>query len=146
MSQTLGQAAQAIVEQAFNGSQTKPSSTLDNEHKRAFAQTFKRWAILFRRKDGNEDDDRWMMAEYYQSLNFLTAEGFDALTDELKRECTFFPSIRECLLITNPGKYNYQARFGGDPAYMPKLFRSTPADLPQALAAPRAALGYGGDE
>lgn len=119
----------------------KPSPPWEAEHKKAFAQMFKRWSILFRRKDGDENDDRWLMAEYYQSLSFLTADGFNALTDELKGQCTFFPTIRECLAIVRPGFYNYKARFGGDPKYMKHLFRENPPALP----APRAALTYDGD-
>jgi hypothetical protein len=42
------------------------------------------------------------MAEYYQSLSHLSAEGFEALTQLLKENCTFFPTIRECLDLMKP--------------------------------------------
>lgn len=122
-----------------------PSTSCEAEHKRAFLRTFRRWAILFKGKDMAVEDEKWLIAEYYRALSFLTEGGFSALTEELAAKHTFFPSIAECLAIANPGRNNYKARFGGDPKYMPSLFRAAPSAQP-ALSAPRAALTYGGDE
>lgn len=74
---------------------------------------FRRWEALFKRSDrGDVQAEKWLIADYYKSLGFLSQEGLEALTDELKARCTFFPTIRECLEITSPGKYDY-----GNPFY-----------------------------
>ena len=57
---------------------------------------------MFKRADsGSIEQDKWLIAEYFKSLGHLSPEGLDALTDQLKRRCTFFPTIRECLDIIN---------------------------------------------
>lgn len=92
---------------------TQESQTSDeNAHKRAFLETFRRWAILFKRADsGDITADMWLVAEYYKSLRHLNADGFEHLTEELKRRCTFFPSVKECLEVINPSKYSYESPF-----------------------------------
>lgn len=107
----------------------------ENAHKRQFLQVFRRWEALFKRSDrGDIQAEKWLIADYYKSLAFLSADGLEVLTDELKRRCTFFPTIRECLEITQPGAYDY-----GNPFY--KL-RHVRAGDPQLLAhaKPAAAL------
>lgn len=53
--------------------------------------------------------EKWLIAEYYDSLKHLSPEGFTALTRILKEECTFFPTIRECLERTRPkGPFDFQ--------------------------------------
>ena len=86
-------------------------------HKRRFLETFRRWETMFKRRDdGDVVAAKWLIAEYYKSLGHLSPEGFDALTDCLKEQCTFFPTIRECLDITRPPKYSYTSPFYGAPA------------------------------
>lgn len=64
---------------------------------------FRRWEIIFKRKDaGNVEAEKWLIAEYYDSLKHLSVEGFAELTRILKAECVFFPSIKECLERTRP--------------------------------------------
>ena len=46
--------------------------------------------------------ERWLIAEYYDSLGYLSVEGMDTLTKLLKENCTFFPTIRECLDVMRP--------------------------------------------
>jgi len=79
------------------------------EHKLAFLKTFRRWEVLFKRKDsGDMQAARWLIAEYYDSLGFLSLEGFEALTKMLKERCVFFPTISECLAIMKPkDRYDY---------------------------------------
>jgi hypothetical protein len=90
---------------------------LELAHKRRFLETFRRWEMLFKRKDtGDVAAEKWLIAEYYKSLGHLSPAGFDALTDCLKEQCTFFPTIRECLDITRPPKYTYASPFYGAPA------------------------------
>lgn len=73
------------------------------EHKRAFLETFRRWEVLFKRKDtGDTQADKWLIAEYYDSLGHLSPEGFNVLTRLLKENCVFFPSIKECLDLMRP--------------------------------------------
>lgn len=75
----------------------------ENAHKRHFLQTFRRWEALFKRADrGDVQAEKWLIADYYKSLGFLSPAGLEALTDVLKERCTFFPTIRECLEITRP--------------------------------------------
>lgn len=97
----------------------------ENARKRIFLQTFRRWEALFKRADrGDVQAEKWLIADYYKSLGFLSAEGLEALTDELKKQCTFFPSIKECLEITNPKRFDYASPFyalrhlGGDAAML----------------------------
>lgn len=77
--------------------------------------------------------DKWLIAEYYDSLKHLSADGFDALTRALKEQCIFFPSIKECLDLTRPrGRYDW-----GHPFAHRELFRTSgpayalPAPPPQ---------------
>lgn len=92
------------------------------EHKRAFLETFRRWEILFKRKDGDEPAAKWLVAEYYDSLGHLSADGFCALTKILKEECTFFPSIKECLDRTRPtSKWDFSTNcLRGDQYFLPR--------------------------
>lgn len=84
---------------------------MDLEHKKHFAQTFKRWAVLFKRKDGDVESDKWLMAEYYDSLRHLSPAGFDMLTKALKEVSIFFPTIAECLEVTRPKRGDYGSPF-----------------------------------
>lgn len=88
---------------------TKASETLaaENARKRVFLKTFRRWEMLFRRRDGDIDSDRWLIAEYYRALGHLPEYWLDKLTDALIRQCTFFPSIAECLKLMECGRYDY---------------------------------------
>lgn len=86
------------------------------EHKRAFLQMFRRWEILFKRKDSDEPAAKWLVAEYYKSLGQLSPAGFEALTECLKERCTFFPTIRECIELIRPPKYSYASPFYSAPA------------------------------
>ena len=73
------------------------------DHKRAFLETFRRWEVLFKRKDaGDMQAEKWLIAEYYDSLGHLSLEGMNVLTRMLKENCTFFPTIRECLELMRP--------------------------------------------
>ena len=83
------------------------------DHKRHFLETFRRWSILFKRKDGDVQSDKWLVAEYYDSLRHLSEQGMDALTGRLKETCIFFPSIKECLDLTRAGQYDYGNPFRG---------------------------------
>lgn len=76
------------------------------EHRLAFVETFRRWGLIFGRRDRNEDDDEWLVAEYYSSLSHLSVEGFRELTQALKRTVTWFPTIMECLSIIEHDSYN----------------------------------------
>lgn len=99
---------------ALQGQLTKGSTSLADEiaHKRHFLQTFRRWESLFKRADkGDLQAEKWLIADYYKSLGHLSPEGLDALTDELKERCTFFPTIRECLEIMKPKQFDYGNRF-----------------------------------
>lgn len=95
----------------------------ENARKRHFLQTFRRWEALFKRADrGDVQAEKWLIADYYKSLGHLSPEGLEALTDVLKAQCTFFPTIKECLEITHPKQFDYGNPFyrlrhiqGGDP-------------------------------
>ena len=78
-------------------------------HKRAFLDEFERWTRLFKQKDGGDvQAAKWLIAEYYQSLGHLSEAGLEALTELLKANCTFFPTIRECLDLMRPkDRYDY---------------------------------------
>lgn len=105
--QTFGQAATAALtaaaasqEQSTKGSNTSTGSKAELERRRYFLTMFRRWEALFKRADrGDEMADKWLIAEYYKSLGHLSTSGLEALTEQLKRRCTFFPTIRECLAI-----------------------------------------------
>lgn len=113
MADQFGQLAQQITAAAASAQSTKPSNT--SAHKRAFVMHYRRWATMFRGKDtGDAESERWLMAEYYQSLSHLSEEGFEALTRLLKENCTFFPTIRECLDIMRPkDRYDWGHPFLG---------------------------------
>jgi hypothetical protein len=93
---------------------TKASTSLDKEiaHKRHFLTVFRRWEALFKRADrGDIQADKWFIAEYYKSLGHLSQNGLEALTEELKERCTFFPTIKECLAIIRPSRFDYANPF-----------------------------------
>ncbi len=97
--------------------------------------------MLFKRKDGDVQSDKWLIAEYYKSLNHLTPEGFDKLTDILKETCIFFPTIRECLeAVTCKDRYDWDHPFRGNPT---TLVRRAPP--PMRIAAPAKQIGYDDD-
>lgn len=92
----------------------KDSISLAEEiaRKRCFLEVFRRWEILFKRADrGDVQAEKWLIADYFKSLGHLSPEGLEALTDELKARCTFFPTIKECLEIINPSRYSYESPF-----------------------------------
>jgi hypothetical protein len=111
LAQVLPTAVAALQEQL-----TKDSATLaeENQRKRQFLQVFRRWEALFKRADrGDVEAEKWLIADYFKSLGHLSAEGLEALTDELKARCTFFPTIKECLEIMNPPRFDYANKFYG---------------------------------
>ena len=115
---------------------TRASNGSDDAHKRHFLQTFRRWSILFKRKENNVDDDKWLTAEYYDALRHLSEAGLDELTKILRESCTFFPTIKECLDATRYGPYDW-----GHPFRAAGLLR---ASVPR-LAAPQRQIGYDDD-
>lgn len=119
------------AEAALQEQLTRDSTSLDEENarKRYFLHVFRRWEALFKRADrGDIQAEKWLIADYFKSLGHLSAEGLEALTDELKKTCIFFPTIKECLEITNPGRYDF-----GNPFYR---MRHLNAGDPKMLAAP----------
>lgn len=97
--------------------------------KKHFLQVFRRWEALFKRADrGDVQAEKWLIADYFKSLGHLSAEGLEALTEELKARCVFFPTIKECLEITRPGRYDF-----GNPFYR---LRHLNAGDPKMLASP----------
>jgi len=113
MATDIGTVAQTAVA-ALQEQSTKGSISLEVEiaHKRHFLQTFRRWEALFKRADrGDIQAEKWLIADYYKSLCHLSPGGLEALTDELKERCTFFPTIRECLEVTRPKQFDYANRF-----------------------------------
>lgn len=119
MATQLAAAARQSLE-AISQGQSQRDLISSAEHKRKFLETFQRWDILFKRKDGRSvEAEKWLIAEYYASLKFLSAEGFDVLTDSLKETCIFFPTIKECLDLTKPAdKYDWGHPFRGRPAHL----------------------------
>jgi hypothetical protein len=106
----IGKLVGAVIAGAASPEQsTKALNFSEAAHKRAFLETFRRWEIIFKRKDGgNVEAEKWLIAEYYDSLKHLSVEGFAELTRILRDECTFFPSIKECLERTRPkDKWDY---------------------------------------
>lgn len=113
MGTAIGQAMQTAVA-ALQKQSTKDSTSLANENarKRHFLQTFRRWEALFKRADrGDVQAEKWLIADYFKSLGHLSPEGLERLTDELKARCTFFPTIKECLEITHPARFEYGSPF-----------------------------------
>ena len=97
--------------------------------KKHFLQIFRRWEALFKRADkGDIQAEKWLIADYFKSLGHLSEVGLEALTDELKKRCIFFPTIKECLDIIKPARFDY-----GNPFY--KLVHLREGD-PKMLAAP----------
>ncbi len=89
-------------------------------HKRHFLQTFRRWEALFKRADrGDIQAEKWLIADYFKSLGHLSPDGLEALTDVLKEQCTFFPTIRECLEVLKPKVGDY-----GSPFYRMRHFEN----------------------
>lgn len=123
----------ALTAAAASPEQSTKDSTGSAVHKRKFLETFRRWEILFKRKDGGDiQAEKWLIAEYYDSLKHLSVDGFDMLTKRLKETCVFFPTIKECMEATRPnGPYDWSHPFLNKPA----LF------LPRE---PRMALGHSG--
>ena len=111
LAQVLPTAVAALQEQL-----TKDSVSLAEEiqRKKHFLQVFRRWEALFKRADrGDVEAEKWLIADYFKSLGHLSPEGLEALTDELKARCTFFPTIKECLEIMNPPRFEYSSKFYG---------------------------------
>jgi len=128
-------AAQPSTEQS-----TKDSRASEGERKRHFLTIMKRWGSVFKRADSADiEKEMWLIAEYFKALGHLSPAGLEALTEQLLRKCTFFPSIRECLEIVNVPQLSGQ---WGNP------FINRPAalyhDQRAALAAPRP-VGMIGD-
>lgn len=113
------------------------SNGSDLAHKRAFLEMFRRWEALFKRKDtGDAQADKWMIAEYYDSLGHLSSAGLTTLTRMLKEQCTFFPTVKECLDLIRPkDRYDWGHPFLNKPAH---LFIAPPTR--QAIAADRIAM------
>ncbi|MBF5091929.1 hypothetical protein F1640_18410 [Novosphingobium sp. NBM11] len=130
----------AAAEQAGKAPSTEQSTTdlqaLEREHRRAFLETFRRWAALFKRRDsGDVEAEKWLMAEYYDSLRHLSPEGLNTLTRLLKENCVFFPSIKECLDLMRPkDRYDFGHPFLG---HKPHLYLAKPDR--KALAMDRVA-------
>lgn len=134
MATTLHDAAtQVLTTAATSPEPSTKASNISVEHKRKFLETFRRWEILFKRKDGaSVQAEKWLIAEYYDSLKHLSPEGFDTLTRMLKANCTFFPTIAECLAVMKPASaYDWGHPFRGRPA---RLFQPETERL--ALEAP----------
>lgn len=115
---TIGEAAGRALTGAVtsSGQSMKDSLTSDAERKRHFLTVFNRWTVLFKRVDNASlDAEKWLIAEYFKSIGHLSPRGLEALTEELKRRCTFFPTIREILEIIEPPRYAY-----GNPFYAAK--------------------------
>ncbi len=111
LAQVIPTAVAALQEQS-----TKDSDSLADEiqRKKHFLQVFRRWEALFKRADrGDVEAEKWLIADYFKSLGHLSPEGLEALTDELKARCTFFPTIKECLEIMNPPRFQYSSKFYG---------------------------------
>lgn len=106
---TFGEAmGTALTNAVASQEQSTQDLQASNEHKRAFLETFRRWDRLFRRKDGDPESDKWLIAEYYKSLKHLTPAGMDRLTEHLKENNTFFPTVAECLAAIKPkDRYDY---------------------------------------
>lgn len=93
---------------------TRESRTLEIERKRHFLSVMLRWQSLFKRADsGSIEADKWLLAEYFKSLGHLSPAGLDALTEELKTRCTFFPTIKECIEVIRPARHSYGNPFYG---------------------------------
>lgn len=138
---TFGQAAvQGLTAAAASQEQsTKAFQSFDvADHKRAFLETFRRWSILFKRKDNDIENDKWLIAEYYDSLGHLSEQGLDLLTKQLKENCTFFPTVKECLDIMRPAdRWDYGHPFRGNP---PHLFVAKPPAVKYLTSEPEIGI------
>lgn len=123
MTTEFGKLVAKTTAAATSPKQSTRDLTGSDEHRRKFLETFRRWEILFKRKDGRSiEDEKWLIAEYYDSLKHLSPDGLDYLTKLLKETCTFFPTVRECLDLTKTrGPYDYTSPF----AHRPELFAAT---------------------
>ena len=119
---------------SHTSTQNLPGYEARLEHKRAFLAAFQRWERIFKRKDGEPNAEKWLIAEYYDSLGDLSEQGLETLTKMLKAKCTFFPSIKECLDAMACDRYDYGHPFRGRPA---ALFQRSAA----MLEAPRRQIG-----
>jgi hypothetical protein len=129
---TAGAAIASVLAEARSQGLSTKDSTSSEAHKRKFLEAFRRWEILFRRKDGGDvQAEKWLIAEYYDSLKHLSNEGFEALTRQLKESCTFFPSVKECLELTRPA-----SRFDWAHPFLNKPEFFAPRPTAPQLAAP----------
>lgn len=124
---SIGQVLQSALADVAASPEQSTRVSGSSAHKRAFLETFRRWEILFKRKDaGDVQSAKWLIAEYYDSLKHLSVEGFDTLTKRLKETCIFFPSIKECLDATRPtDRYDWGHPF----LNRPQLFCASPRGL-----------------
>ena len=141
--QTVLTDAAGSPQQLTTGSPTltrnSPGYEAQLERKREFLATFQRWERLFKRKDGEPNAEKWLIAEYFDSLGHLSPAGLDALTKLLKSRCTFFPTIAECLDAMTPSdRYHWGHPFLGKPSAL--FYNSLPA-----LAAPVRQIGDGSE-
>lgn len=113
MAKQFGEAAQNALAAVSNRQSKKPEQiSAEREAKLHFITVMERWQAIFKRADsGNVTNDKWLLAEYFDSLGHLGPRGLDLLTKELKARCTFFPTIKECLEIINPQRYDYANPF-----------------------------------
>lgn len=135
----IAELAQRAMAAAVSPEQSTKDWTGSAEHKRAFLETFRRWEVLFKRKDtGDTHADKWLIAEYYDSLGHLSPDGMQALTRLLKENCTFFPSIRECLALMRPrDRYDWGHPFLGAGGRVPAaLLAGNPSRRSIAHSAP----------
>lgn len=138
--ETFGQAAAtglAAIEQGSKHHTRQSNISSENYHKRAFFRHYRLWAVIFKSKDGDINEERWLVAEYYKSLSHLSEEGFERLTERLKATCTFFPTIRECLDLIKPAS---QYDWGHPFLNAPQMFRSKSDQVQQIAAQPKAVM------
>ena len=125
---------------ASQGQSTRDSNGwTHNDRKRHFLEVFRRWEALFKRADrGDVQAEKWLIAEYFDSLGHLSPQGLEVLTKLLKAKCTFFPTIRECLDAMAADRYDWAHPFraGGAPA----LYHD---GVVRALSSPARALTHG---
>ena len=135
---TLAQAMTGALASLEQSTKDLTSSEV-NARKRHFLQVFKRWEAVFKRADkGDVMMEKFMIAEYYKSLGFLTPHGLELLTDTLKKRCTFFPTIKECLDIVNVPSASQDWL---NPFINPKPLMFHERGKPKALAAPQRHMG-----
>ena len=127
----IGQLVAQIAAVASPEQSTRALNGSNSAHKRKFLEVFRRWEMLFKRKDGGSvEAEKWLIAEYYDSLRHLSADGFDTLTAQLKEKCIFFPTIRECLELTKPaGPFDYAHPFFREPRLFVQPAKALPAPV-----------------